>query len=102
MQLATFTLSICGEIYVQCYYGNEITLTSQKFSKQLFHSNWAETNIELQKSVKILMENLKNDLKIEVFGIYKLNLSSFTTILNSAYSYLMLLRRIRSKSDLNN
>jgi hypothetical protein len=97
IQLASFTISICGEIYVQCFYGNEIILVSQKFSKSLFHSDWIKTNIRIKKSVKILMENFKKDLKIEVFGIYTLNLSSFTAIMNSAYSYLMLLRRLRSK-----
>lgn len=101
MQLATFTMSICGEIYMQCYYGNELTLTSRKFSTSLFHSEWLKSNMKNRKSVTILMENFKKEMKIELFGVYKLNLSSFTTIMNSAYSYLMLLRRLRAKDVLN-
>jgi hypothetical protein len=98
MKMLTFTLAECGEIFLHCLYGQEVTLISDEFSTSLFHSKWILTNMKTQKSVKFLMENFKKELKISSFGIYTLNLSSFMTILNSAYSYLMLLRQLKSKN----
>jgi odorant receptor len=94
-KLVGYTSAMSWEIFMHCYFGNEITFMSQKFSNSLFHSDWFNTNVKAQKSVSILMENFKNDLKIKLFNLYTLNLSSFMTILNSAYSYLMLLRSLR-------
>lgn len=98
--MALFTGAVCFEVFFHCYYGNEITLKSRLFSTSLFHSKWIEIQSDdrkIKKSMRIVMENFKKELKVSNFGIYVLNLSSFMTILNSTYSYLMLLIQLRSK-----
>lgn len=97
VKLGFYTFAMCCEIFLHCYYGNEITLISRKFSTSLFHSEWLTTNKKVKKSMILLKENLTKDLRIEVFGIYNLSLSSFMKIVNAAYSYLMLLRQLQSR-----
>jgi 7tm Odorant receptor len=82
------------EIFLPCYFGNKLTLASSNLSTSLFHSNWIVENESFKKTVKIFMENTKKDLKISAFGIFDVNLASFSRIGNGAYSLLAVLNRV--------
>jgi hypothetical protein len=85
------------EIFLPCYFGNELALASSKLSTDLFGSDWIDGNAELKSLVKIFMETTKKPTKVSAFGIFHVNLVTFTTIINSAYSYYSVLKRINGK-----
>jgi odorant receptor len=84
------------EIFLPCYFGNELSVASTKLSTALFHSNWMNCKKDLRQSVKICMENTKKQLKISAFGVFEVNLASFSRICNSAYSLLAILKRVNN------
>jgi odorant receptor len=83
------------EIFLPCYFGNELSLASSKLSTSLFHSNWFSVDAKLKAVVKIVMENSKV-LKISAFGVFEANLLTFARIVNSAYSLFAILKRLNS------
>lgn len=85
------------EIFLPCYFGNEILIASSKLSASLFHAEWMDNNPKLMTSKKAVMENMKYDLKIRAFGIYKVNLETFNSILNTAYSLFAVLKRVNGR-----
>lgn len=40
------------------------------------------------------MENTKKDLKMTALGLFKVDLSTFTSIMNSAYSFFAVLKTV--------
>jgi 7tm Odorant receptor len=84
-------------IFLPCYFGNELSHASSKLSTALFHSDWIIEDNKFKKSMLIFMENSKKDLKISAFNIFHLNLMTFGTIGNTAYSLFAVLRRVNSQ-----
>jgi odorant receptor len=85
------------EIFLPCYFGNEISLASSKLSTDLFGSEWIESDKEIKSTMKIFMENAKKEVKISAFNVFHVNLATFTTIGNSAYSFYSVLKRVNGK-----
>jgi odorant receptor len=81
------------EIFLPCYFGNELSVASSKLSEALFHSNWYKGNHKVAKAVKIFIENTKKDMKISAFGVFEVNLANFSKIINSAYSLFSVLKK---------
>jgi odorant receptor len=84
------------EIFLPCYFGNELSVASSKLSTALFHSDWINGNKHFRKNVKIFMENTKKEIKISAFGVFEVNLATFSRICNSAYSLFAILKRVNN------
>lgn len=74
------------QIFMPCYFGNELIEISNKLSTSIFHSNWTQKSRNYKTAVKLFLENAKHPLEIEAFGLIGINFGSFTSICNSAYS----------------
>lgn len=74
------------EIFVTCFFGNELTVATTNLSTNLFHSNWMDQSKEFKTAMKMLMENAKKPAKISVFGIFDVSLENFLKIMNSTFS----------------
>jgi odorant receptor len=84
------------EIFLPCYFGNELSFASSKLSTALFHSAWIDESKEMKKMCGIFMENTKKEWKITAFSIFDLNLETFTAIGNLAYSLFAILKKINA------
>lgn len=82
------------EIFLPCYFGNELSIASSKLSTALFHSNWISGDEKLKNIVKIFMENTKKETKLSAFRVFEVNLATFSRICNSAYSLFAILERV--------
>jgi hypothetical protein len=85
------------QIFLPCYFGTELSLASGKLSTALFGSEWIETDREIKSTMKIFMENAKKEIEISAFNVFHVNLPTFTTIINSGYSFYTVLKRVNSK-----
>lgn len=79
------------EIFMPCYFGNELIDVSKKLNTKMYQSNWTIQSKKFKTAMKIFMENAKNPLKVSVFGVFDLNLETFLRIINSAYSLYVVL-----------
>ncbi|KAG5683124.1 hypothetical protein PVAND_012424 [Polypedilum vanderplanki] len=90
----TYSMSMLLQIVIPCYYGTLLTLTHDKISLSLFHSDWIFEEVKHQRNVKILIEYSKKTLKFKAFKIFEIDLETFMRILNSAYSLFAVFKRI--------
>lgn len=82
------------QIFLPCYFGNEILISSQHLSMDLFHSDWTSKSHKFKIAMKLFMENAKKPIKITAFGIFVVNLATFTSICNSAFSLYAVFKNV--------
>jgi odorant receptor len=93
--LTAYLMSMVLQIFLPCYYGNELSAASEKLSLSVFDSSWNEESEEFKTAMKIFMENTKKPLKISALGTFHLNLENFLKIMNSAYSVSAVLTSLK-------
>ena len=85
-------MAMLMQIFFPCYYGSEILAVSENLSTSLFHSDWIGTDQKFQSAMRIFMERAKRAKKIFIFGVFEVNLETFTLICRSAYSLYAVLK----------
>jgi hypothetical protein len=88
----TFCVSLSIENFIYCYFGQNLMNSSEKVSNSVFHSEWYKMKLATIKNLKMFMENLKNPLRISIYGVYDLNLMMFQKIIHNSYSMFTVLR----------
>ncbi|XP_037029025.1 odorant receptor 94b-like isoform X2 [Bradysia coprophila] len=84
------------EIFMIMFFGNEITLASDRLSYRLYESCWIDRRQSIKKNVLLFGEFLmKPHQLIDQLQLYPLTLDTFTRILNSAYSMFNILQRFK-------
>lgn len=79
------------QILIPCFYGSEISAISYELSEGFFHSVSRYEDLKFTSAMKLFMEKVKRLNKISIFGVYDVNLSTFTIICRSAYSLYALI-----------
>jgi 7tm Odorant receptor len=96
MNMLTCLAACLLQIFVICYFGNELTSCSEKLSLGFFHSEWIIQDKEFKKAMKLFMENAKKPLTIKVgLGVFKVDLPTFLWICNSAYTMYNVLKSLK-------
>lgn len=96
MRLVSYSIPMVVQIFMPCFYGNELKVETLKLSKSLFHSQWIDQGFKFKKAMKIVMENLKHPTEVLLFGVIKVNLNSFTSVCNFAYSLYAVFQRVNN------
>jgi 7tm Odorant receptor len=79
-----------------CYFGNELTVTSNKLSQSLFHSEWINEGKEFKTAMKIFIENNKKPLVIKAgLRVFKVDYPTFLWIVKSAYTMYTVLKSFK-------
>ncbi|XP_055608564.1 odorant receptor 94a-like [Uranotaenia lowii] len=75
------------QVFVPCYFGNEVTLKSQKLTNAVFSSGWYNNRqLKDQKNVKLLMQRFNEPIRLKAGHFFNYNLEAFMSTLNTAYS----------------
>lgn len=94
-RLISYIVPMTLIIFLPCFFGNELTIASQKLSQSLFHSSWYNQPKNFQTAMKVFMENTKKPLKVVAcYGIFELSVETFLKIVNSAYSMYAFLKQL--------
>lgn len=93
LKVLVYSVAMTLQVFIPCYYGNQISLNSEKLSTILFHSGWIEKSSNHKRSVMIMMENARKPIRVTAMGFESINIGTFTNILNSAYSLYALFKK---------
>ncbi|XP_059226139.1 odorant receptor 46a-like [Stomoxys calcitrans] len=97
IKLVLYQMCMLTQIFILCYFANEISMKSSDISFNLYKSNWYDWNKENRKLVLLMMIRFEQPIRIKSINrCYSFNLPAFTSIVNSSYSYFALLKRINS------
>lgn len=75
-----YMLSMMVQIYLPCYYGNEITHKSQLLTNALHSCEWYRFDRLTRRDVKLLMIRTNKPMELKAGGFFRYSLESFTTV----------------------
>ncbi|XP_072753280.1 odorant receptor Or1-like [Anoplolepis gracilipes] len=94
IRLAMFMCCMLTQIFVFCWYGNEVKLKSRQFVDNIFQIQWLEMDENLKKSLIIIMKRTAMPIEITSAYTISMNLDSFMGILKTSYSAYNLLQKM--------
>lgn len=71
---------ISAELFLYCWFGNEMTEESRKLGFALYDSKWYNYSSEFKKMMIIFQQNTQKDLYYTCGGFVKLSLQTFTNV----------------------
>lgn len=91
-----YTLPILFDIYLPCYYGHELMLSSENLIDATKNSGWSKANRKTKQALMIFLEEAKKPIKISYRRLREVNLVSFADIIQSAYSLYAVLKSVNN------
>ncbi|RZC38123.1 7tm 6 domain containing protein [Asbolus verrucosus] len=94
--LVSYVNAISVQVFMYCWFGNEIEIKSSKLPYAVFESDWTGFPQKMKKYMIIFILQIRKPLQISAFGLFYLSLDTFVKILRTAWSYFALLRQVNS------
>ncbi|XP_067626204.1 odorant receptor 94a-like [Eurosta solidaginis] len=79
------------QIFLPCYFGNEIILSSGALNSAIYKADWIQCSPKIRKYLIIYMEMLQMPVKIRAGGFFEIGLPVFVKTINNTYSLMALL-----------
>ncbi|RZC41867.1 7tm 6 domain containing protein, partial [Asbolus verrucosus] len=96
--LFSFVSAMLVEIFIYCWFGNEVEIKSSNVPYALFESDWINVDKETKRNMIIFMLRCQKPLKISALNLFYLSLETFMRILRTAWSYFALLHQLNSRN----
>ncbi|RZC37072.1 7tm 6 domain containing protein [Asbolus verrucosus] len=97
--LVCFATCITVQVFLYCWFGNEIEIKSSKLPYAIFECDWTDLSPEVKKNMLFFGMRLQKSLQVSAFGLFYLSLETFVKILRTAYSYFALLRQVNKPAE---
>ncbi|CAH1173780.1 unnamed protein product [Phaedon cochleariae] len=89
------------EIFIMCYFGNEVIIESNKLTNFAYHCDWTPCSLQFKGNLLFFMTRSQMVLKLYAGGFFTLSLDTFVRILKSSWSYFAVLIQVnKDKSGL--
>ncbi|RZC38457.1 7tm 6 domain containing protein, partial [Asbolus verrucosus] len=75
--LISYLNAIVVQVFLYCWFGNEIEIKSRKLPYAIFQSNWTDVSAEVKKNMIFFGLRLQKSLQISAFGLFFLSLETF-------------------------
>lgn len=76
----SFSGVFLNEIFLACYFGNEIILKNHNLSIAIYSSDWINKSTGYRKMIIMLIEILNTPIVIKTGKLFTLTLTSFLTV----------------------
>nr|AIG51873.1 odorant receptor [Helicoverpa armigera]QPX50343.1 odorant receptor [Helicoverpa armigera] len=93
--MALFISCILTELFLYCYYGNEVTDESERVSQSLYSMEWRRARLTFRRSLVLVMERAKRPLRPAAGRVIPLSLDTFVKIIKSSYTFYAVLRQTK-------
>ncbi|XP_038208040.1 odorant receptor 46a-like [Zerene cesonia] len=97
--LTTYMAVMIVQILIPCWFGTRIMDKSTLVSQAIYQCDWTTQSRRFKSSMRLFMERAQRPLSINGWKMFLLSLNTFTSIMNSAYSFFTLLRHIQTRDD---
>ncbi|XP_070156717.1 uncharacterized protein [Polyergus mexicanus] len=94
MQLIMYMGCMLSQIFLYCWYGNEVKLRSRQLVNNIFEMEWFELDNYTKQSLLMIMR--RGTIPIELTSAYviSMNLDSFVNLLKTSYSAYNILQQM--------
>ncbi|XP_053959638.1 odorant receptor 94a-like [Anastrepha ludens] len=86
------------QIFVPCYCGNEIILSTGALNNAIYNAEWVQCSPKVCKYLIIYMEMLQQPVKVRAGKFFEIGLPLFVKTMNNTYSLLALLLNMNKKN----
>ncbi|CAH0700952.1 unnamed protein product [Spodoptera exigua] len=93
--MTLFISCILTELFLYCYYGNEVTDESERVSESLYSMEWGRAGLAFRRSLVLVMERAKRPLRPAAGRVIPLSLDTFVKIIKSSYTFYAVLRQTK-------
>ncbi|KAB0790785.1 hypothetical protein PPYR_15295 [Photinus pyralis] len=97
VMLLDYLIILMLQLFMYCWYGNEIILKSVKIGEACYKFNWCDSGTPVRQTLFIIMERSKRPLTITTVKLSTLSLSAYKSILQWSYSCLALLLKMEQQ-----
>nr|AQQ73504.1 olfactory receptor 24 [Heliconius melpomene rosina] len=92
LSMVLYISCILIQIFMYCYYGNEVTIESENLTGSAYSMNWLEINLKLRRHVILFMERIKRPIQPLAGRIIPLSNNTFVSIVKNSYTFYALLK----------
>ena len=97
----TYMIPIALQIFIPCYFGNEIMTAAEKFSMDIFHTKWYNGCKKFRTAFSTLLIHASQPL-IMVCGIlFQVTMENFVTLSQLAYKFYAVMQNINAKEGMH-
>ncbi|XP_065363675.1 odorant receptor 94a-like [Calliphora vicina] len=79
------------QIFLPCYYANELTIESSRLVNGIYNCNWQEMSPYNRKIVFMYMQYLQKPVVLKAGNFFNVGLPIYAKVMNNAYSFFALL-----------
>ncbi|XP_062541747.1 odorant receptor 4-like [Armigeres subalbatus] len=99
IKFTLFMQCILLEIFILCYYGEEIVVHSSSIANGAYNSNWylsgsSKQNPRYGKSLILVIQRAQRPMILTAWKFWPLTIGTFSAILQTSWSYFTLLRTV--------
>ncbi|XP_063926001.1 odorant receptor 46a-like [Zophobas morio] len=94
--LISYGVAIVTQIFMYCWFGNEVQVKSNNLSFAIYESKWPDFSKKIQKHIWFFMSRSQTPLRMSALNVFYLSLESFMAILKTSWSYFALLQQVNS------
>ncbi|KAL7729217.1 hypothetical protein ACLKA6_009675 [Drosophila palustris] len=91
LAILQFMAVMIVQIFLPCYYGNQLTVHANQLTNSVFNTNWLEYTAKTRKELICYMEFLKRPVKVRAGIFFEIGLPIFMKTINNAYTFFALL-----------
>ncbi|XP_043794977.1 odorant receptor 46a-like [Apis laboriosa] len=95
IQLAIYSSCMLTQIYIFCWYGNEVKLKSLDISNMIFELDWPDLDNTTKRDLLMIMMRASYPIEMTSVHVVTMNLDSFVILLKTSYSAYNLLQSNR-------
>ncbi|XP_064212330.1 odorant receptor 4 isoform X3 [Tribolium castaneum] len=92
-----YQMCILLEIFLWCFYGNEVMLKSDQLTQAAYMSDWTKSPNHFKQNLLFFMTRTQFPLKLYASGYFTLSLETFKAIVKSSWSYFAVLNQVHSR-----
>ncbi|KAJ3663648.1 hypothetical protein Zmor_007887 [Zophobas morio] len=94
--LVAYGLAITTQIFMYCWFGNEIEVKSSKIPYATFECDWTSFSLDVKKMLLFFTLRAQKPVKLSALNLFYLSLETFLRILKTSYSYFALLQQVNA------
>ncbi|XP_063912003.1 odorant receptor Or1-like [Zophobas morio] len=99
LSMALYQGCMVLEIFLWCYYGNEVIIQSEKLTQSAYSCEWVGCSRNFGTNLLFFMARSQISLKLYAGGYFALSLETFMAIVKSSWSYFAVLNRVHSDQE---
>ncbi|XP_022826289.1 odorant receptor 94a-like [Spodoptera litura] len=92
VSMLMYMCCILTELFIFCFYGNEVTHESEKLIESVYALDWLEIPTEYRRAIIIFMERIKRSINLVAGDLIPLSNSTFVSVLRSSYTFYAFLK----------